>query len=245
MAKAGKPPKGSSKRKPAKPARHAPAGEAKGRKKAAAPKSAERPPRPLQRSPFGKADLEHFRKKLLERRQRLLQNVTAMEAEALKASDQDFSVDHMADHGSDNYEQDFTLSLVESERRELFEIDQALRRIEDGVYGICEGTGLPIARARLEAIPHARYAVEYQRRIEAGEIDAEEEERRIVAVKTRRKAAEAEEDSDSDAEEPEEEVEEEAVEAEPDEPEEAEEEEDEEGFVEEDEEEEEEEDERG
>lgn len=243
MAKAGKPPKGSSKRKPSKPARPAPVGEAKGRKKVPAPKSAERPPRPLQRSPFGKADLDHFRRKLLERRQRLLQNVTAMEAQALKASDQDFSVDHMADHGSDNYEQDFTLSLVESERRELFEIDQALQRIADGVYGICEGTGLPIARARLEAIPHARYSVDYQRRIESGEIDAEEEEQRIVAVKTRRKEAEAEEESELDEEEPqEEEAEEEAVEVESEEPEEAEEEE---GFAEEDEEEEEEEDERG
>lgn len=238
MAKAGKPPKGSSKRKPSKPARPAPAGEARARKKAPEPKPVERPPRPLHRSPFGKADLEHFRKKLLERRQRLLQNVTAMEAEALKASDQDFSVDHMADHGSDNYEQDFTLSLVESERRELFEIDQALQRIQDGVYGICEGTGLPIARARLEAIPHARYSIDYQRRIEAGEIDAEEEEQRIVAVKTRRKAAEAEEESELDEEESqEEEAEEEAVEVEPEEPEEAEEEE---GFAEEDEEEEEE-----
>ncbi|HEX5138033.1 MAG TPA: TraR/DksA family transcriptional regulator [Planctomycetota bacterium] len=124
---------------------------------------------------FGKADLEHFRKLLLTRRRRILGTVQGMEEEALKASDQDFSVDHMADHGSDNFEQDFTLALVESERRELFEIDRALLRIEHGTYGICEGTGDPIPRPRLEAIPWARYSVDYQRRLEAGEVEEEEE----------------------------------------------------------------------
>jgi DnaK suppressor protein len=123
---------------------------------------------------FGKADLEHFRKLLLDRRRRILGTVQGMEEEALKASDQDFSVDHMADHGSDNFEQDFTLALVESERRELFEIERALHRIEQGTYGVCEGTGNPIPRPRLEAIPWARYSVEYQRRLEAGEVEEEE-----------------------------------------------------------------------
>ena len=99
-----------------------------------------------------------------------------MEQQALKAADQDFSVDHMADHGSDNYEQDFTLTLVESERRELIEIDHALQRIEAKRYGICEGTGKPIARARLEAIPYTRYSIEHQRRVEAGEVFEDEEE---------------------------------------------------------------------
>jgi RNA polymerase-binding protein DksA len=136
-----------------------------GQKKSAGPR----------KSPFAKADLEHFRKLLLERRRRILGTVQGMEEEALKASDQDFSVDHMADHGSDNFEQDFTLALVESERRELYEIDRALQRIENGTYGICEGTGEPIPRPRLEAIPYARYSVEYQRRLEAGEVELEAE----------------------------------------------------------------------
>jgi RNA polymerase-binding protein DksA len=124
---------------------------------------------------FGKADLEHFRKLLLDRRRRILGTVQGMEEEALKASDQDFSVDHMADHGSDNFEQDFTLALVESERKELVEIERALQRIEHGTYGICEGTGEVIPRPRLEAIPHARYSVEYQRKLEAGEVEIDEE----------------------------------------------------------------------
>jgi RNA polymerase-binding protein DksA len=124
---------------------------------------------------FGKADLEHFRKLLIDRRKRILGTVQGMEEEALKASDQDFSVDHMADHGSDNFEQDFTLALVESERKELVEIERALGRIEQGTYGICEGTGEAIPRPRLEAIPHARYSVEYQRKLEAGEVEVDED----------------------------------------------------------------------
>src|SRR5262245_787709 len=124
---------------------------------------------------FGKADIEHFRKLLMDRRRRILGTVQGMEEEALKASDQDFSVDHMADHGSDNFDQDFTLSLVESERKELIEIDRALQRIDQGTYGICEGTGEPIPRPRLEAIPHARYSVEYQRKLEAGEVEVDED----------------------------------------------------------------------
>jgi DnaK suppressor protein len=125
---------------------------------------------------LSKADLEHFRGLLIERRRRILSTVTDMEEEALKSAGQDFSVDHMADHGSDNFEQDLTLSLVETERTELYEIDRALSRIADGTYGLCQATGEPIPRARLEAIPYARYSVEYQRRVEAGEIEEDEEE---------------------------------------------------------------------
>jgi len=132
-------------------------------------------------TPFAKSDLDHFRKLLIERRRRILNTVQGMEEEALKAADQDFSVDHMADHGSDNFEQDFTLSLVESERRELYEIDRALGRIEQGTYGICEGTGTPIPRPRLEAIPYARYSVEYQRKLELGEIEEEPEQESLAS----------------------------------------------------------------
>jgi len=128
------------------------------------------------KSPYTKPDLEHFRELLLDRRARILSQVMDMEAEALKAAGQDFSVDHMADHGTDNFDQDFTLQLVETERNELDEIDLALHRVRNGAYGICEGTGEVIGRARLEAIPYARHSIEYQRKLEAGEIEEEDEE---------------------------------------------------------------------
>ena len=133
-AKAGKKAraKKTAKAKPKKAAKAKPKTKKTTTKKAVG-KAAPKPPAPAPeknrpakvKSPLTKKQLDHFRQKLLDLRDRLMINVTAMEAEALKASDQDFSVDHMADHGSDNFEQDFTLSLVETERRELSEISQA------------------------------------------------------------------------------------------------------------------------
>ena len=153
---------------------------------------------PARKSPFGKVEQDHFRDLLLERRARILRNVNSMEAEALKAADQDFSVDHMVDHGSDNFEQDFTLSLVESERRELFEIDQALNRLRDGTYGICEGTGESIGRPRLEAIPYTRYSIEYQRRLERGEVEESEIGEVTAVEKDGEEAEEAEESGEEE-----------------------------------------------
>jgi RNA polymerase-binding protein DksA len=75
---------------------------------------------------------------------------------------------HMADMGTDNYEQEFTLGLVEKERVLLREINQALAKIQDGTYGICEGTGKPITKVRLEAQPWARFSIEYARQMERG-----------------------------------------------------------------------------
>ena len=75
---------------------------------------------------------------------------------------------HMADLGTDNYEQEFALGLMDSERKLLREIDDALQRIEEGTYGICEATGEPIATNRLKAKPWARYCVEYARKLEQG-----------------------------------------------------------------------------
>jgi len=75
---------------------------------------------------------------------------------------------HMADVGTDNYEQEFTLGLLESERQLLGEINAALGRIGQGTYGVCVGTGQPIGEARLRAKPWAKYSIEYARMIEGG-----------------------------------------------------------------------------
>ncbi len=73
---------------------------------------------------------------------------------------------HQADAGSDAYDRDFALSLLSQEQDALYEIDQALKRIELGTYGICEMSGKPILHARLEAIPFARFTVECQSQLE-------------------------------------------------------------------------------
>jgi DnaK suppressor protein len=127
------------------------------------------------------ADIERFKQILLEKRREILLNVNEIQDETLKKSRLAASGDlssmpiHMADIGTDNYEQEFALGLMDSERKLLKEIDDALVRIEQGVYGICEGTGKPIAKARLQAQAWARYCVEYARMLEQGLVTETEE----------------------------------------------------------------------
>ena len=122
------------------------------------------------------ADLQHFRELLRQKRTEILGNVSEIEGEALRKSRLDASGDlssmpiHMADLGTDNFEQEFSLELMNSERRLLVEIDDALNRITAGTYGICEGTGKPITKARLDAQPWARYSVEYAKMVEEGRV---------------------------------------------------------------------------
>ena len=122
------------------------------------------------------ADLQHYRGLLLQKRREILGNVSEIEGEALRKSRLDASGDlssmpiHMADLGTDNFDQEFSLELMDSERRLLVEIDDALNRITAGTYGICEGTGKPITKARLEAQPWARYSVEYAKMVEEGRV---------------------------------------------------------------------------
>ena len=73
---------------------------------------------------------------------------------------------HQADAGSDAYDRDFALSLLSQEQDALFEIDEALKRIAKGSYGVCEMSGKNIPKARLEARPFARFTVECQNEIE-------------------------------------------------------------------------------
>ncbi|MHC4212248.1 MAG: TraR/DksA family transcriptional regulator [Planctomycetota bacterium] len=120
------------------------------------------------------ADIERFKQMLLEKRREIVGDVNEINDEALKKSRLDASGDlssmpiHMADLGTDNYEQEFALGLMDSERKLLNEIDDALRRIFNKTYGICEGTKKPIKKARLEAKPWARYCVDYARMLEQG-----------------------------------------------------------------------------
>ena len=128
------------------------------------------------------SEIEHFQQMLLEKRREIVGDVNEMKDEALKKPRLDASGDlssmpiHMADLGTDNYEQEFALGLMDGERKLLKEIDDALQRIEEGTYGICEGTGKPIPKARLEAQPWARYCIEYARMLEQGLVEENQDE---------------------------------------------------------------------
>ena len=116
------------------------------------------------------AEIGKFKTLLLAKRNEILGNVLSMEDEALHRQRNDLSnmPIHIADAGSDNYEIENTLGLMDSERKLLREIDEALDRIENGTYAICEGNGKPIPKARLKAIPWAKYCVEYASMLEKG-----------------------------------------------------------------------------
>ncbi|WP_428389614.1 TraR/DksA family transcriptional regulator [Mucisphaera sp.] len=116
------------------------------------------------KSGLNKRDLEYFRKLLIERRAEILGSVSGMESAHADRSDDSSSMPlHMADIGSENFDQEFNLGLMESERRLIIEINEAIQRIHDGYYGVCLESGRPINRERLEAKPWAKYTIEVAR----------------------------------------------------------------------------------
>ncbi|EEF62015.1 TraR/DksA family transcriptional regulator [Pedosphaera parvula] len=74
--------------------------------------------------------------------------------------------EHMADAGTDTYDRDFALSMLSADQSAVYEIEQAIQRIESNTYGICEMTGKPIQSERLNAIPWTRFSVEAERELE-------------------------------------------------------------------------------
>jgi DnaK suppressor protein len=127
------------------------------------------------------AEMKKFRDLLLAKRNEILNNVTHMENETLRKERSDLSnmPIHMADAGSDTFEMENTLGLMDSERKLLQEIDDALNRMENNTYGICEGEGGPIAKARLKAIPWARYCVKCASLSEKGLLAREKTSREL------------------------------------------------------------------
>ncbi len=138
---------------------------------APAAKSAERVEKKEKAQPLSKSELTYFRNLLLEKRREILGDVGSMESEAFKGGSNLSNMPiHMADVGTDNFEQEFTLGLIESERQILREIQDALVRVDDGSFGVCQGTGKAIPRVRLEAMPWAKYTIEYSKMLEQGKV---------------------------------------------------------------------------
>ena len=117
-------------------------------------------------SPF----LRKQKAKLLQLRDSLLDSMMDVSRDTLRSRAEGSEASafgmHQADAGSDAYDRDFALSLLSQEQDALYEIEEALKRVDAGTYGICEMSGKPIPHARLEAIPFARFTVECQTQIE-------------------------------------------------------------------------------
>jgi RNA polymerase-binding transcription factor DksA len=119
-----------------------------------------------------KAELDTYRETLLALRRRLNGDVSHLADEALRAMGGEASGSlsnaplHMADLGTDNFEQEFTLSLLQNQEQALEEITEALERIRHGTFGLCEECKGPIPKARLQALPYTRHCVACARKLQ-------------------------------------------------------------------------------
>ncbi len=111
-----------------------------------------------------KAEWQKYCQRLIELREQLLRQMNGLAKESAQELP-GYSL-HMADSGTDNFDRDFALSLLSSDQDAVYEIEEALKRIEKKTYGICELTGKTIPKARLEAIPWTRFTVEAQAQLE-------------------------------------------------------------------------------
>ncbi len=119
---------------------------------------------------FSATWLKKQHQRLLALRDSMLDSMNGVAKDALRERAEGSEANafgmHQADAGSDAYDRDFALSLLSQEQDALYEIDEAIKRLESGTYGICEMSNKRIPRERLEAIPFARYTVECQSQIE-------------------------------------------------------------------------------
>ena len=105
---------------------------------------------------------------ILKKKEELIVGIKQSFEEALKNSPREASGDisayalHMADLATDTYDREFSLTLASNERKLLYEIDEALKKIEEGIYGICEDCKCAISLSRLKAIPYARLCLKCQ-----------------------------------------------------------------------------------
>ena len=137
---------------------------------------------------------------LLELREQLMNQMNGLAKESAQELP-GYSL-HMADSGTDNFDRDFALSLLSADQDSVYEIEEALKRIEKKTYGVCELTGKTIPRARLEAIPWTRFTVEAQAQLER---DGALRQRRLGQLGTIDNASLTEVETDED-EQPEEKV---------------------------------------
>lgn len=120
-------------------------------------------------------ELASYRRVLHSLRARLRGDLDRMTDEALRRESTGGSGSlssvplHMADLGTENYDQEFTLGLIENEQGTLEMINEALDRVERGTFGQCGECGEPIAKSRLQAIPYARHCIRCARKLEGGE----------------------------------------------------------------------------
>ncbi len=115
-----------------------------------------------------KKELKVYRELLLKQKERIVDGIKHIAEDTLKKSQKDAAGDmsgytlHMADVATDSYDREFSLGLASNDREILFQINDALKKVEDGSYGACQQCAKPIARTRLKALPFARLCLKCQ-----------------------------------------------------------------------------------
>jgi DnaK suppressor protein len=140
-----------------------------------------------------KPEWQKYYQHLLELREQLLHQMNGLAKESAQELP-GYSL-HMADSGTDNFDRDFALSLLSADQDAVYEIEEALKRIEKKTYGVCELTGKNIPRARLGAIPWTRFTVDAQAQLER---DGALRQRRLGALGTVDSAGVTEVETDED-----------------------------------------------
>jgi RNA polymerase-binding transcription factor DksA len=136
-----------------------------------APKKVEETRAPLKLK-LASAQRKRYEALLVQLRDRLLDGIDFLAKNNLHNSQREASGDissygtHMADAGTDNFDREFALNLVSNEQEALYEVTEALKRLEAGTYGICEVCEKQIKSARLEVVPFARFCVDCQTQAE-------------------------------------------------------------------------------
>lgn len=120
------------------------------------------------RKKYNKKDLADFKKLILKKKDTAIDEIKHISDDTLKKSQKDACGDisgytyHMADVATDTYDREFSLGLATNERRLLYELDDALKRIEEGIFGVCEDCKSLIPKTRLKALPYARLCIKCQ-----------------------------------------------------------------------------------
>lgn len=126
-------------------------------------------PRRVSRSPLSADEVDAYRRLLIHKRAEIAGDVSAMEEEALTGGGSgslSHTPQHMAEQGTDTFDQSLSLDLAASQRKLIKEIDEALERIDNGTYGVCTDMGVPIGKTRLDAKPWAKHCIEAARLLE-------------------------------------------------------------------------------
>lgn len=136
------------------------------------PKKFEKKEEVIVKTKLSKKELSDYKKILSSLKNEMLENIAHIAEDTLKKSQKDASGDisgytyHMADIATDNYDREFSIGIASNERELLYDLEDAIKKIDDGIYGVCEDCKTQITKERLKAVPYTRHCLNCQQKRE-------------------------------------------------------------------------------